>query len=126
MRSKRKKKSRKRHSKKKKRFEKDKHTKKPASPKTHHHIYSGSATEINSSRRATKHVPRVGACSLASIDPGCVEIGLVQLSQTVKTTNVTHALTDTQTDRRTDGQTDYLNDDTPAVVHGECGWIGGW
>ena len=62
----------------------------------------------------------------ASIDTGFVEIGLVQLSQTVKTTNVTHALTDTQTDRRTDGQTDYLNDDTPAVVHGECGWIGGW
>ena len=35
--------------------------------------------------------------SLASIDPGFVETGLVQLSQSVKTTNanVTHTLTDT-------------------------------
>ena len=36
--------------------------------------------------------------SPASIDPGFAEIGLVQLSQSVKTTNVTHTLTDTQTD----------------------------
>ena len=58
------------------------------------------------SMRATKHVPRVSLYSPASIDPGFVEIGLVQLSQSVKTTNVTHTLTDTQTDRQTDRQTD--------------------
>ena len=34
--------------------------------------------------------------SPASIDTGFVEIGLVQLSQSLKTTNVTHTLTDTQ------------------------------
>ena len=53
-----------------------------------------------SRRRAKKHVPRVSPCSPASIDTGFVEIGLVQLSQSVKTTNVTH--THTQTDRQTD------------------------
>ena len=57
------------------------------------------------SMRATKHVPRVSLYSPASIDPGFVEIGLVQLSQSVKTTNVTHTLTDTQTDRQTDRRT---------------------
>ena len=35
-----------------------------------------------------KHVPRVSPHSPASIDPGFVEISLVQLSQSVKTTNV--------------------------------------
>ena len=44
---------------------------------------------------ATKHVPRVSPYSPASIDPEFVEIGLVQLSQSVKTTNVTHTLTQT-------------------------------
>ena len=34
-------------------------------------------------RRATKHVPRVSPYSPASIDPGFVEIGHVQLSQSV-------------------------------------------
>ena len=48
-------------------------------------------------RLATKHVPRVRPYSPASIDPGFVEISLVQLSQSVKTTNVTH------THRQTDG-----------------------
>ena len=38
-----------------------------------------------------KNVPRVSPYSPASIDPGFVEIDLVQLSQSVKTTNVTHA-----------------------------------
>ena len=33
----------------------------------------------------------------APVDPRFVEIGLVQLSQSVKTTKVTHTLTDTQT-----------------------------
>ena len=46
-----------------------------------------------------KHVPRVSPYSPASIDPGFVEIGFVQLSQSVKTTNVTDTLTDT--DRQT-------------------------
>ena len=45
---------------------------------------------------STKHVPRVSPYSPASIDPGFVEIGFVQLSQSEKTTNVTHTLTDTQ------------------------------
>ena len=73
----------------------------PASPKTHHEIHSSPATATTSGRRATKHVPRVNPYSHASIEPGFVEIGFVQLSQSVKTTNVTHALTDThrQTDR---------------------------
>ena len=37
-----------------------------------------------------KHVPRISPYLPASIDPGFVEIGLVQLSQSVKKTNVTH------------------------------------
>ena len=45
--------------------------------------------------RAKKHVPRVSPYSPASIDPGFVEIGLLKLSQSVKTTKVTHTLTDT-------------------------------
>ena len=61
----------------------------PAAPKTHHEIHSSPATATTSRRRATKHVPRVSPYSPASIDPGFVEVGLVQLSQSVKTTNVT-------------------------------------
>ena len=45
-----------------------------------------------------KHVPRVRLYSPASIDPELVEIGLVQLSQFVKTTNVTHTDRHRQTD----------------------------
>ena len=52
-------------------------------------IHSSLATMTTSRRHATKHVPRVSPCSPASIDPGLVEIGLVPLSQSVKTTNVT-------------------------------------
>ena len=48
---------------------------------------------------ATKHVSRVSPYSPASIDHGFVEIGFAQLSQSVKTTNVTQTLT--QTDRQT-------------------------
>ena len=51
----------------------------PAAPKTHHGTLSSPATVTTSGRRATKHVPRVSPYSLASIDPGFVEI----------TTNVT-------------------------------------
>ena len=72
--------------------------KKSAPPKTHHEIHSSPATACNSRRLAMKHVPHVSPYSVNSIDPGFVEIGLVQLSQSVKTTNVTHTLTDTQTD----------------------------
>ena len=87
----------------------------PAAPKTHHEILSIPATETTSRQRATKHVPRISPYLPGSIDPGCVEIGVVQLSQLVKTTNVTHTLIDTQTedrrtDRRTDGRTDRRTD----------------
>ena len=71
--------------------------KKFAPPKTNHEIHSRPAIVTNSRRRTAKHVPRVRPYSPASIDPGFVKIGLVQLSQSVKTTNVTHTLTDTQT-----------------------------
>ena len=57
---------------------------------THHEIHNSPPTATNSRRCATKHVPRVSLYSTASINLGFVEIGLVQLSQSVKTTNVTH------------------------------------
>ena len=76
---------------KKKQNRRKKNTEKSASPpKTHHEIHSSPATASNSRRHARKHVPRVSPYSPASIDPEFVEIGLVQLSQSVKTTNVTH------------------------------------
>ena len=70
----------------------------PAAPKTHHEIHNSPATATTSIRRAAKHLPRVSPYSRASIDPEFVEIGLVQLSQTVENTNATHV-------RYTDGQT---------------------
>ena len=78
--------------------------KKFAPPQTHHASHSSPATTTTSRRRAKTHAPRVSPYSPASIDTGFVKIGLVQLSQSVKTTNVTHTLTDTQrqVDRRTD------------------------
>ena len=82
--------------KKKKNEKKKKNTEKTARPpKTHHEIHSCSspATASNSRRHARKHVTRVSPYCLASINPGFVKIGLVQLSQSVKTTNVTHTLT---------------------------------
>ena len=69
--------------------------KKIAPPKKKHEIHISPATATNSRRRAAKHVPRVSPRSPASIDPGFVEIGLVQLSQSVKTMNVTHTHTPT-------------------------------
>ena len=45
------------------------------------------------------HVPRVSPYFPDSVDPGFVQIGLVQLSQLVKMTNVTHTH---NTDRQTD------------------------
>ena len=85
---------------KKKRIEK-KITEKTAPPKTHHEIHSIPATASNSRQHARNHVHRVSPYSPASIDPKFVEIGRVQLPQSVKTTNVTHTLTDTQTDGQT-------------------------
>ena len=90
---------------------KQKNTKKSAPLKTHHEIHSSPATATNSRRRATKHVPRVCPLSPASIYPRFVEIGLVQLSQSVKTTNVIHTLTDTHRQTHTD-KTDKLNSGT--------------
>ena len=62
-------------------FEEEKKTKKSAPPKTHHDIHSSPATATTSRRRSTRHIPRVSPYTPASIDPGLVEIGLVQLSQ---------------------------------------------
>ena len=66
----------------------------PAAPKTHHEIHGSSVTATTSIRRATKHVPRVCPFSPVSIDPRILEIGIVQLSQSVKTTNATQTHTD--------------------------------
>ena len=71
-----------------------KHGKKNRPTQTRHEIYSHPATATNSRRRTAKHVPRVSPHSPASIDPGFVKIGLVQLSHSVKTPNVTHTLKD--------------------------------
>ena len=89
-------------------FEEKKTTKKrnPDPTKTHHEIHSSPATGTTSRRFVTKNIPCLSPRSPASVDPGFVEIDLVQLSQTVKTTSVTHAhrQTDKQTDRQTDRQ----------------------
>ena len=75
---------------KKKKSRKKKTEKKSAPPTTYHEIHSSPVTASNSRRHARDHVPRVSPYSPASIDPEFVEIGLVQLSQSVKTTNVKH------------------------------------
>ena len=99
----------------KKKQNRQKTRKKSAPPKTHNEIHSHPATANNSRRRAAKHVPRVSPYSPASMNPGFVEIGLEQLSQSVKrrilhihtalaisnTTSITH--TYTQTDKFTGG-----------------------
>ena len=72
---------------------KKKRLKDPVPPKTHHEIHSSPATATNSRRRATKHVPHRSAYSPASIDPECVKIGTIQLSQSVKMANVTNTHT---------------------------------
>ena len=81
----------------KKKQSKKTHTKKSAPPKTHHERHSSPATATTSRRHVMKHVPRVSPHSHASIDPEFVEISLVQLSRSVKTTNVTHTHTHRQT-----------------------------
>ena len=89
-------------------FEEKKMTKKrnPDPTKTHHETHSNPATGTTSRRFVTKNIPCPSPHSPASVDPGFVEIDLVQLSQTVKTTSVTHA--HRQTDKQTDRQTDRL------------------
>ena len=63
------------HYEKKKRGKKKKRNR--AAPKTHHEIRSSPATATTSTRRATKHIPRVSPYSHASsIDPGFVDINL--------------------------------------------------
>ena len=84
--------------------------KNPGAPKTHHEINSSPATATTTRRHVTIHVPRVSPCSPASTYPGFVEIGLVQLSQLMKTTNVTRTHRQTDTDRQTDRQTDTQTD----------------
>ena len=74
----------------KQKIEKRKTQKNLAAPTTHHEIHSSPATATTSRWRAMKHVPRIRSQSPTSIDPGFVEIGLVQLAQSIKTTNVTH------------------------------------
>ena len=74
----------------------DKKKRNPAATKTPHEIHSSPVTATTSRERAMKHVPLVSPYSPASIDPGFVEIGLVQLLRSVKTTNIAH----THIDRR--------------------------
>ena len=75
--------------------------KKSAAPRTHHEIHSSPATATTSRRRAMKHVLSIRPHSPASIDPGFVEVSLVHISQSAKTTSVTHTQTDTQTNSKT-------------------------
>ena len=69
----------------------------PQQPTDHDHLETA-----RDETRPTRYSPY----SPASIDFGFVEIGLVQLSQSEKKTNVPHTLTDTQIVRRPDGHTD--------------------
>ena len=87
-----------------------KNTKKTAPPKSHHESPSSPTTATTSRRRATKYAPRVSPYLPASIHLEFADIGLVQLSQSVKLTNITHTMTATQTDGRTDRQTDRQTD----------------
>ena len=68
------------------------HDEKSSPPKKHHENHISPATATTSRQRATRRVPRVSPYTPASIDPGFVGIGLVQLSQSVKTTNDKHIL----------------------------------
>ena len=81
----------------------EKKTKKSAPPKnTHHEIHSSQATATTPRWRETKRVSRVSPYSPTAIDPEFVEIDPVQLSQSVKTTNVTkRPNTKTRTHRQT-------------------------
>ena len=72
----------------------EKKTRNPAALKSHHETHSNPTTVTTSRQRATNDVPRVRPYSPAFIDPGFLEIGLVHLSQSVKTTNLTHTQTE--------------------------------
>ena len=75
-------------------------TKKTTPPGTHYEGRSSPANATSSRRRAKKHVARVCPISPASIDTRFVQIGLVQLSQSVKTTNsMSHTYTHKPTDK---------------------------
>ena len=88
----------------KKKKGRNQNTKKSTPPTTHHESRSSPANATASRLRAKKHVPRVSPSSLASIDSGFVEIGLVQLSQSVKTTNsMSHTRTHILTDKLSNG-----------------------
>ena len=72
-----------------------KHEKIPPPRKTYHETHICLATATTSRQTAKKRAPRVGPYSPASIDAGFkLETGLVQLSQSVKTTTVAHTHTD--------------------------------
>ena len=66
---------------------------KSATLKIHYETHNNPATATTSSRRVVKHVTRVRPHSPASTDSGFGEISPVQLSQSVKMTNVTHTYT---------------------------------
>ena len=85
---------------KKNKSKKNNDTKKSAAPKIHHEIHSSLATATKTRWRATKHAPRVSPYSPASIDHGFVEIGLVQLSQSISENDECYTYT------QTDGQTE--------------------
>ena len=91
---------------KKKKVEKKKKRKNPPHPE--HTTKAAAARRTrpprDGARKNTSHA--LGHARTLPKILGFVEIGLVQLSQSVKTTNVTH------TDRHTDGQTDQLNSGT--------------
>ena len=83
-------------SKKKKRSKKQKHEI-LTHPNTHPEIHINPATATTSRRHATKYVQRVRPYAPTCIDPAFVEIGFVQLSQSVKKPYVTHRQTHRQT-----------------------------
>ena len=89
---------------KKKKSREEKKTEKSTPPRTHHESRSSPANATTSRRRAKKNVPRVSPYPPTSIDTGFVEIGLVQLLQSIKTTNsMSHTRTHIPTDKLNDG-----------------------
>ena len=88
---------------KKKNVEKKRSRQNPPHPE-HHERRSSPADATISRRRGAKHVPPFSQYSPASIDTGFVEFGLVQLSQSVKTTNsMSHTRTHIPTDKLNNG-----------------------
>ena len=83
--------------------EKKTNTSEHAPPKTHHEIHSSPAIATTLRRRAAKHVPCISPYSPASIDPGFVEIGLVQLALAISKSDEWMCYTNTDRHRQTDG-----------------------